>query len=74
MTTPFFNTIIRMNLTDHLNLNISLAYGWRHYQAPQAIENHSTLNDRDISNLEDTGPIMKCSWAFQIHMAAMVRT
>ncbi len=46
-----------MDLIDPLGLNVSLAYGWHRCQAPQTIGNRSTLDDRDISSLEDTGPI-----------------
>lgn len=53
-TRPFLNTINMMNLTDLLGPNVSLAYGWHHCQAPQTIGTHSTLYDRDISNLGDT--------------------
>lgn len=67
-----------MDLTDPVGSHVSLAYGWHRRQAPQTIGNHSTFHDRDISNLEDTGPTeghaVGWKWAFQIHMAAAVRT
>lgn len=65
-----------MTPTDLLGSNVSSAYGWYHCQAPQTIGNHSALDDGDVSDLEDTGPIegriMGWKWAFQIHMAAAV--
>ncbi len=65
-----------MDLIDPLGLNVSLAYGWHRCQAPQTIGNRSTLDDRDISSLEDTGPIegrtVGWKWAVWIHTAAVV--
>lgn len=77
MTRPFLNTINIVNLTDLPGSNVESAYGWHHCQAPQTIGNYSTLDDRDISNLEYTGliedRITGWKWAFQVHMAAVVR-